>query len=221
MKITFKLALAASVLALASTAHASTIEIQTAYSTAASQNSASAYQSVVEAAIANQAATPVAGYGTANVASYNNISNQSVFGGPSTNIALESTINFGVSAANAGTWDIRAGVDFGKGGAIFVDGTAMSVNSNNMWWAGSYGTTNGSFDISLNLAAGNHTISIYGLEDCCSGYQQAQFSNNTTSFTTFSTSDNLVSAVPEPETYGMMLSGFGLLAFMVRRRSNK
>lgn len=30
---------------------------------------------------------------------------------------------------------------------------------------------------------------------------------------------NAVSAVPEPETYGMMLAGLGLMGFMVRRRA--
>lgn len=30
-----------------------------------------------------------------------------------------------------------------------------------------------------------------------------------------------VTAVPEPETYGMMLAGLGLIGFMVRRRNNK
>ncbi|MDP1573390.1 MAG: FxDxF family PEP-CTERM protein [Coxiellaceae bacterium] len=29
---------------------------------------------------------------------------------------------------------------------------------------------------------------------------------------------NLVSAVPEPETYAMLLAGLGLLGFMARRR---
>ncbi len=220
MKNTFKFAFAVSLFALTGAAQASSIEVQTAYSAAGSQGSASAYQSVVEAAIASQAAHPIAGYGTAdNVASYNNISNQSLFNGSQANIAMESTINFGVSAANAGTWDIRTGVDFGKGGAIFVDGTAMAVNSSDMWWNNNYGN-NGSFNIVLNLSAGNHTVSIYGLEDCCSGYQQAQFSNNTTSFTTFSTSDHLTSAVPEPESYGMMMGGLGLLGCMIRRRKS-
>ncbi|MDQ1834330.1 PEP-CTERM sorting domain-containing protein [Massilia scottii] len=37
-------------------------------------------------------------------------------------------------------------------------------------------------------------------------------------FTSFSTSDNLVSAVPEPETYAMFLTGMAMLGCMTRRR---
>ncbi|MET3130674.1 hypothetical protein AAKU55_000932 [Oxalobacteraceae bacterium GrIS 1.11] len=36
----------------------------------------------------------------------------------------------------------------------------------------------------------------------------------------FGANGTLISAVPEPETYAMMLAGFGLLGFMARRRKN-
>lgn len=77
-------------------------------------------------------ASPGPGYGLAMPSIYDNISNQILFGGSATNIAFKSTVDFGVSAANAGTWEIRSGVDFGRGGALFVDGVALVFNSNDI-----------------------------------------------------------------------------------------
>jgi hypothetical protein len=145
-------------LALFGAANASTITIETGFSAAGFQIDAAAYQSVVDAAIA----IPSVGYGTATVAIYDNISNQSLFpGGSSTDIAFKSTVDFYVSAANAGAWQIRAGVDFGHGGAIFVDGLAYDFKTNDMWWNGSYSDSSQYLSINtLNLAAGNHTLNL-------------------------------------------------------------
>lgn len=212
MKLHTKLIVAA--LACGATiAQASTITIGMGASSAAAQSSAAAYQTVVSAAIAN----------TAVVDSYDNIVPQNLgLGTSSGNFAFQSIVNFGVSTSQAGLWSIRSGVDFGKGGALFVDGVAQAFNSNDMWWGGSYSDTSQYFGISLNLAAGNHTLAIYGLEDCCSGAQQAQFAYGSTAFTSFSKNDGLnpVTAVPEPESYAMLLTGLGLMAAIARRRNN-
>ncbi|CDG81542.1 FxDxF family PEP-CTERM protein [Janthinobacterium agaricidamnosum] len=57
----------------------------------------------------------------------------------------------------------------------------------------------------LNVGAGKHTLTFTGLTNA----------GDTSAFV-----DNVkvLSAVPEPETYAMMLAGFGLLGFVVRRR---
>lgn len=214
MKNTLKISAAALALALAGGAHASTITVQTGFSGAGPQGSAAAYQSVVNAAVG----TPSPGYGTAAPAVYDNISNHGLFGSSNSNIAFKSTIDFGVSSANAGTWAFRSGVDFGGGGAIFVDGLAYDFKSNDMWWNGSYSNPSQYFGITLNLAAGNHTLNLYGLEGCCDGGQQAQFKIGNGSFRTFSTSDTLA-PVPEPETFAMLLAGLGLVGFATRRKS--
>jgi len=60
-----------------------------------------------------------------------------------------------------------------------------------------------------------------GFERCCDGDQQAQFKAPSSSvFTTFSSTDglNAVAAVPEPETYAMLLAGLGLIGFTASRR---
>ena len=195
MKNLPKIALSLIAVGVFAHANASTVTVSTGFSNASAQASAAAYQSVVNTAVA----TPGAGYGTTTIASYNNVTNSSLFGSGS-NIAFKSVVNFGVSAADAGTWSFRTGVDFGKGGALFLDGVALDFKSNDMWWAG------------------NYTLSIYGLESCCDGGQQAQFKAGNSNFTSFSSTDGLVSAVPEPTTYAMLLIGLGLLGFTARRK---
>ena len=215
MKTTVKYSVAVLSFALFSNADASIITIETGFSTAGPQIDAAAYKSLIDAAVAS----PSAGYGTTTVSIYDNISNHSLFsGGSYTDIAFKSTIDFYVSAENAGAWQFRAGVDFGHGGTMYVDGIAYDFKTNDMWWNGSYGDSSQYLSInSLNLAAGNHTLSLYGFEGCCDGYQQAQFSYGGSGFTTFSASDNL-SPIPEPETYAMLVAGLGLVGFAARRK---
>lgn len=214
MKNLPKFALSLIAVAVFAQANASTITISTGYSAAGVQSSASAYKAVVDAAVA----TPGAGYGSKNLSSYDHVSNSSLFGSNS-NIASRSTIDFGVSASQAGTWSFRSGVDFGKGGALFLDGVALDVKSSDLWWAGSYSSTSQFLSGSTLLSAGNHTLSIYGLEGCCDGGQQVQFKAGNSSFASFTSTDGLasVSPVPEPSTYAMLLIGLGLMAFTGRR----
>ncbi|MFB9244691.1 CCXG family PEP-CTERM protein [Massilia antarctica] len=205
--------LAAASLALAGSVNASTIVIESASATPSGLLSdAAAYRSAVDGAL--QGAT----YAKTSVDSYNNITHASLFGGNS-NFALKSTISFGVSEANAGVWQFRAGVDFGFGGALFLNGVALDSKSHDMWWDGQYSNPSQYFNATVNLAAGNHTLTIYGFEGCCDGGQQAQFLAPAGTFTSFSTKDNLVSAVPEPETYAMFLTGMAMLGFVTRRRN--
>jgi hypothetical protein len=218
MKTTFKtfsvkLLTGMLVLTLTGAAHASLITLATGKSSAGAQTSANAYKSVVEAAVSN----PSSGYGTTTLSSFNSVNNSGLFGSNG-NIAFDYTIKFNVANNNAGIWGFRAGVDFGKGGAIFLDGVALGFKSNDMWWNGSYANTGGVFNYTSMMTAGNHTLSIYGLESCCDGKQQAQFHNSkNTAFTTFSAADG-ANPVPEPATLGLL--GIGLLAAAGLRRKS-
>jgi len=194
---------------VACAANASIIEIQTGlYSGSGSFATADQYKTAVDSVVSASGST------LKLVASYDNLP-VSINSG-----ALKATINFGVSTA--GLWDFRTGVDFGMGGAVYLDGVALDHKSNNMWWGGSYSNSSQYFDVSSTLAAGNHTLIIYGLENCCSGNEQAQFkAAGSSKFVSFGNTDGLVAAVPEPETYAMLLAGLGLVGAAVQRRKAK
>ena len=135
------------------------------------------------------------------------------------NTAFEATITF--VATTAETFDFRAGVDLGGGGTMVLDGVALDTHGNNMWWAGSYSNPSQYFQGSAALGAGVHTLKLYGFEDCCSGAMQAQFSTNGgDSYTSFSNTDGLP-AVPEAQSFAMLLAGLGMVGALARRRSNK
>lgn len=183
---------------------ASVIEFATGFSNAGAQSSALDYQALVEAAVA--VTTP--GYGSGWLTSYDGVSNQSLYGA-NTNIAFKSEISFNL--ALAGFYQFRAGVDFGHGGAFFMDGQALGFKSNDMWWAGSYANPSQHFAFGLNLTAGLHQIQLYGLEGCCDGAQQVQFKGpNDLAFKSFSNTDGLDPvSIPEPASFALLLLGLG------------
>jgi hypothetical protein len=200
---------------LALDANASVITLQVATTSPSAKASADAYKLAVDAALA------APGYkGSKSIAVYDNVVVENIFSGVKTNYAFESTINFGVTSAQAGTWNFRTGVDFGFGGALFVDGVALAYNANDMWWANNYAKANGSLQGALNLAAGNHVMKVYGLENCCDGAMQAQFkAANATVYKTFAANDTL-NAVPEPVSIATFGLGAGAMALIRRRRKS-
>jgi hypothetical protein len=199
--------------AVACGAQASVITFETATSGAGAQAGAAAYLSVVSGAMAD------ASHQQTVLGLYDGVSNHSVFGGSVSNVAYMSTIDFGVSDALAGLWSLRAGVDFGRGGAMFLDGVALGYKSTDMWWGGSYADVNQSFQFSnVSMAAGKHQLKIVGLEGCCDGNTQAQFSTNGRSFQTFGANDGLVQRVPEPGTLVLLAGSLAALGLSRRRQ---
>lgn len=154
------------------------------------------------AALTTTFPTPPAGFGATPLASWSGIANQSTFaGGAGVNIAYHVTVNFSVAPAEAGTWDFRLGIDFGLGGAAFLDGTLLDFRNSDMWWDGSFASPAQLLSGSRLLAAGNHVLEVYGLEACCDGLTTGQFRAPGRGFETFST---------VPEAGSLWLAGFGL-----------
>jgi hypothetical protein len=204
--------LAFALAALCATAQASVIQVETANATTSPLASANDYLAAVDAALLD------ASYATQFLSSYDSVSHQGLFGGNS-NFAFKSSIQFDVaSAANFG---FRAGVDFGLGGAMFLDGVAVDFKSNDMWWAGSYGDSSQFFATAGALAAGSHTLTIVGFEGCCDGNQQVQFQQAGGSWTSFGSNDGLAAVVPEPASVALLLTGIGLIGATRRRKAKR
>ncbi len=198
-----KFAAAASLAIVAGVAGASGITIQTGNGYESNLASADDYRTAVNAIVG----APVV------LSSYDNLALNLNGKG------LEATITFDVTSPTS--YDFRAGVDFGGGGALFLDGSALDFKGNDMWWAGSYANASQFLAGTANLGVGVHTLTLYGFENCCSGNSQVQFSaNGGQSFTSFGTGDGL-SAVPEAQNAAMLLAGLGLLATLARRRNKQ
>ncbi|MCK9688450.1 CCXG family PEP-CTERM protein [Scleromatobacter humisilvae] len=196
-----KFAAAVSLAVVAGAASASGITYQTGAGFEAGLADSAAYQSAVSGLVG----APVA------LASFDNASFAL------SNSAFEATIKFDVTSPE--TFDFRAGVDLGGGGTLVLDGTALDTKSNNMWWNYSYSDASQFLAGSANLSVGVHTLTIYGFEDCCSGNMQVQFSTDGTKYTSFGATDGLP-AIPEAQSFAMLLAGLGLVATLARRRSN-
>lgn len=189
-----------------------TITISTGYSNAGPQLTPEEYKFAVEAAIA----TPTAGYGTTQVPVFDNISNHALFGGPQQDVAYKMTVDFTVSAADAGYWQFRGGVDFGNGGVLMVDGFVIAFSTHDLSWEGSYDLPWEILEGGLELGTGVHQLVFYGLETCCDTSQQAQFRIGDGAYSTFG-----ALPVPEPAGYAMMLAGLGAGALVRRRRASR
>ncbi|CDG81543.1 FxDxF family PEP-CTERM protein [Janthinobacterium agaricidamnosum] len=98
---------------------------------------------------------------------------------------------------------LRPGYNVGQVVEVSLDGQQLGLYSFN-----GYGWKNNTAS-AFNIGAGSHTLTFAGLNP--------GNARDTSAFL-----DNIkavnVSAVPEPETYAMLLAGLGLLGFVVRRR---
>lgn len=199
---------------LTASASASVINFSSRASSAGPFASGVAYKSYIDGLTA---AAPGAGYCDAALSSFSNISNQAVCHGGNRNVAFHFQTLFGVAANQSGTWGFRAGVDFGRGGAMFLDGVLLDWDSSDLWWAGNFNASSEILAASgVNLNAGNHVLDIYGLEGCCDGTQAAQFQIGTQQWTTFSVGDRQDSRVPLPATLALL--GIGAAAVRLTRK---
>lgn len=208
-----KLVLAAALTAVSLPAAASNVQWQTRFvSSPQSYATASDYKTAIDTLVA---AAPTSGYGDASIPTYTSINNATLFGANS-NIAFKTTIDIVTTAA--GVFDFQFGVDYGKGGAVFVDGVSKAFSTNDLYWAGDW--SNGSIlSINTTLPAGAHRIVLYGIENCCDGAQAGRWRFNSGSWSAFSRTDGL--GVPEPGMIGLLGAGIAGLALVRRRKAER
>jgi hypothetical protein len=65
-------------------------------------------------------------------------------------------------------YDFEFGVDFGLGGAVFVDGKWVTSRTDDLWWAGNWGSAD-VLKFNVSSKAGLTFIEVYGGEGCCDG----------------------------------------------------
>ena len=196
-------------------AAASVITLQTRHSTAPGapagtlEQTGAYYRSLVEGLLLQ---APGAGYCDTAPAAYLALENSSACGGSNTDIAFKFTVDFGISDAQAGTISFQVGPDFGKGGAVFLNGALLAASTTDLWWSGNYGAASEIFSLqNIPIGAGNHQLTVYGL-------QSAQYRlAGANGWTTLSTTDEL-KAVPEPLTAALVLAGLMGMVVAGRKR---
>ena len=220
--------LAAAAATIALPASASIVTMHTRASAAGAPNLGSAaangawYRDTVTALLGN---APGAGYCDASPASFTLLSNQLVCGGPASNIAYGFFVDFDVSALQGADFSLRLAPDFGRGGALFLDGNLLAVNTNDMWWGGSYGNPSQVFQaIGLALNAGHHQLAMYGLEACCDGWAEGQYRiGSSGAWLTFASGDALrpLTVLPEPASLALVLGALSALATLAWRGTRR
>ena len=83
-----------------------------------------------------------------------------------------------------------------------------------------YGATSEYLGGSKSLLVDSHTLSLLGLENCCDAGEQVPVKAAGNHPASVAGGDSLVSEVPEPTIYAMLLIGLGLLGFTARRKQD-
>ncbi len=118
-------------------------------------------------------APDVGGYGCAVVPEVLNQSNRNTFNGGNMNYGLYAETHFEVTTP--GVWSFRSAVDYGRGGAFYIDHQPVTERWNeDLWWARDYNNS----DVltgSVFLDAGFHYFETLGYEGCCDGPVSVQY----------------------------------------------
>lgn len=109
--------------------------------------------------------------------------------------------------AGMGSFNLGGG---GNSSPTFGTGTAFTSNPDGPYFVGQPSGTTTITGVKFNLLAGLNTFKF-----AYSGHTQGLGDEG------WSISSASVTAVPEPETYGMMLMGLGLIGFVAGRRKNQ
>ncbi|MBX2824283.1 MAG: CCXG family PEP-CTERM protein [Gammaproteobacteria bacterium] len=112
-------------------------------------------------------------YGCTTLGTVLGRNNRNTFSGSRYDFGLYVESYFEVTTA--GVWDFRMGSDYGRGGGLYVDGSALDERWNtDLWWALNYNNPDVLMG-SVFLDNGYHRIEAIGFEGCCDGTVAVQF----------------------------------------------
>jgi len=92
-------------------------------------------------------------------------------------IGFDIIIEFEERAKQGSTWHFDFGVDFGLGGAIFVDGQKVKSYAGDIWWARRENHAN-HLGFKYDFPQGRHQLELIGAEKCCDGPSRVKFCSN-------------------------------------------
>lgn len=140
---------------------------------------------------------------------------------PGSNHHSHLQVSFDVSGAFAGgDWAFQVAPDAGYGGAMYLDGVLIDVDTSDLWWGFSWGNINELLAAtSINVSAASHTLDVFWAEGCCNGGQSARFSmNGGADWQALSVANLDAAAVPEPSSVALLALGLLGLA-RLRKKS--
>lgn len=129
------------------------------------------------------------------------------------------SIDFTVGGAYAGAnFGFQVASDAGYGGALYLDGVQVDVDTTDMWWGLDWNAISELLQASnLTSFGGSHTLEAYWAEGCCAGGQSARFTtDNGQTYREMSVANLAALNVPEPGTLAIV--GLGLVALGSMRR---
>ena len=92
-----------------------------------------------------------------------------------TNRGYDLNVHFSVPETSTGRWSFRLGPDFGRGGAIFIDGVKSAERTTDVFWGYSWDSPDVMYVNNKDLSPGEHHIEVIGFESCCGGYMTLQY----------------------------------------------
>jgi hypothetical protein len=152
------------------------------------------------------------------ISNYTNIGSNALCGSGNSNLAYLTELSF--SLADTTDIDFRAGMDWGRGGAVLVDGNMENMRTDDIWWGYNWASSD-VIETNLTLSGGTHMLQWIGFENCCNGLSSIQFrveggSWQALSEANFSQYEGTPAAVPVPPALALFALG---LALMGRRFS--
>ena len=130
-------------------------------------------------------------YGCGFITDFDGITNRSQFGNSNSNFGAFSESYFLVQPGETGQWEFRYGADFGRGGALYINGQQLEQQwGDNLWWANNWNNASQVLQGSATFTnSGYQKLEVLGFEDCCDGGITVQFKKPGGNWTTFSTNN--------------------------------